>query len=443
MNKKAESKCYMTQKTRDRIIWDFLLKKIGNRYGAAALMGNLYAESELRPDVLEYEYHKKLGFSSKEYTEAVDSGSYENFIKDKAGYGLAQWTFWKRKEKLYCYAKATDVSINNLDMQLEFLLMELNEDYPSVMYALKNAEDIKKASDVVISDFENPADQSREVKLSRASYGKRFFYRYINLEELDEELQIFSKWRDDISFFLMDYPSGQIIHQRNADSLRPVGSIAKLMSAYALMNQVFQDKDKLREIVTIDKETAEMSCNRHLSGGEHFREGEELRAEKLLALMLVNSSCPGTLALVKHYFDSKENFLEIMNELAQKIGMDAHFEDFIGLSPYNSCNAISAAKLGEAILRDYPEILTYTSMKGIMLKGIHYPNSSLFVSRDYYVQGVDGLKTGTTLCAGYCYLATAKRNDRRVISVVLGALEKEELYEETAGLLEFGLEQDK
>mgnify|MGYP002869699893 CR=1 FL=1 len=130
-----------------------------------------------------------------------------------------------------------------------------------------------------------------------------------------------------------------------------------------------------------------------------------------------------------------------MNELAQRIGMDAHFEDFTGLSPYNSCNAIGTAKLGEAIFRDHPEILTYTSMKSVMLKGISYPNSSLFVSRDCYVQGVDGLKTGTTLCAGYCYLATAKRDDRRVISVVLGALGREELYEETAGLLEYGLEQ--
>ena len=433
----------MIQRTRDRIIWDFLLDRIGNKYGAAALMGNLYAESGLRSDVLEYEYHEKLGFNSKEYTGAADTGSYGNFASDKAGYGIAQWTCPKRKEKLYCYAKEKDVSVSDINMQLDFLMMELNEDYPSVMDALKNAENIKKASDAVLSDFENPNDQSMEVKMLRSSYGKLFFYRYISLEQLDEELQVFSRWRDDISFYLMEYPSGKVIYKRNADSVRPVGSITKLMSAYVLMEQVFRDKTRLKEIVTIDKETAEMSCSRDFSGGESFREGEQLEADKLLALMLVNSSCPGTLALVKHFFDSEEIFLKIMNESAQKIGLNAHFEDSMGLSPYNSCSAADIAGLGEAVLRDHPETLIYTSMKSVVLKGIEYPNSNRFVSRDCYVQGVDGLKTGTTLCAGRCCLATAKRDGRRVISVVLGALEKEELYEETAGLLEYGLEQGK
>ena len=431
------------QSIRDRRIWDVLLGRIGNRYGAAALMGNLYAESELRPDVLEYQYHEELGLDSREYTEAVDSGRYEDFIKDRAGYGLAQWTLGKRKEKLYCYAKEKGVSISDLDMQLEFLLMELSEDYPSVMDALKNAENIRKASDTVLSDFENPADQDRKVKLLRASYGKRFFYRYMELEQLDEELQLLSRWRDDISFFLMEYPSGQVIYKRNADALRPVGSIVKLMAAYVLMDQVFKDRDRLKELVTIDKETAEMSCNRDLSGGESFREGEELEAKQLLELMLVSSSCSGTLALVKHFYDTNERFLEIMNEMALRLGMDAHFEDFIGLSPYNSCSAADTARLGEAILRDHPEALEFTSMKKVMLKGIGHPNSNIFVRSDCYVQGVDGLKTGTTLCAGRCYLATAKRDDRRVISVVLGAIEKEELYEETTGLLEYGLERGR
>ena len=433
----------MEQLKRDRIIWDFLLDKTGNKYGAAALIGNLYAESKLIPDVLEYRFNNEPGFNSREYTKAVDSGDYEGFVKDRTGYGLAQWTFWKRKEKLLRYAKEKGVSISDIYMQLEFLWLELNEDYPQVLDALKKAENIKSASDMILAKYENPADQGMEARLLRESYGRRFLYRYINPKQMDEELQRISRWRDDISFCLVDHPSGRIIYQRNADSLRPVGSIAKLMAAYVLLDQVFKDKLKLKEIVTIDKEIAELSWNSDFSGGEHLCEGEQLEAERLFELMLVNSSCPGTLALVKHFFDSEEQFIEIMNAMAKRIGINAHFDDITGVSPYNSCNALDTAKIGAAVLQEYPEILSYTSMKVVAHRGINYPNSNRFVSEGYYVQGVDGLKTGTTLCAGRCFLATAKRDDRRIISVVLGALEKEELYDETAGLLEYGLEQGK
>ncbi len=433
----------MAQMTRDRIIWDYLVDKIGNKYGAAALMGNLYAESRLIPGVLEYKFHEKLGFDSEEYTKAVDSGNYTNFTSDKAGYGLAQWTYGKRKEKLLKYANEKNVSIGDINMQLEFLFKELYEDYSSVLGTLKNAKSIQKASDVVLADFEDPLDQSSKVQILRASYGKRFFYRYVSHEQLNEELQLLSKWRDDISLCLMDYPSGQIIYERNADVLRPIGNIVKLLAAYVLMEQVFKDKAKLSEIVTIDRETSLISCNREFPGGEFFKEGENLAAERLLELMLVNSSYAGTLALVKHFFPSTEQFLETMNAMAKKIGINAQFKDFIGISPYNSCNAIDTAKLGVAFLRDYPEIIMYTSLKEVKLKGLNYPNRNKFVREDYHVQGVDGLKTGTTLCAGRCCLSTAKRGDRRVISVVLGAMDEEELYEETAGLLEYGLELDK
>ena len=68
-------------------------------------MGNLYAESGLKPNNLQNSYEKTLGFTDITYTEAVDKGAYNNFIHDKAGYGLAQWTWWSRKEALLNYAK--------------------------------------------------------------------------------------------------------------------------------------------------------------------------------------------------------------------------------------------------------------------------------------------------------------------------------------------------
>lgn len=81
-------------------IWSFLLGKIGNAYGVAGLMGNLNAESGLRPNNLQNTYEKSLGMSDEKYTAAVDNGSYTNFAKDSAGYGLAQWTYHTRKAAL-------------------------------------------------------------------------------------------------------------------------------------------------------------------------------------------------------------------------------------------------------------------------------------------------------------------------------------------------------
>ena len=78
--------------TNEEKIWNYLVGKGLSEAGAAGLMGNLYAESGLRPNNLQNSYEKSLGYSDEAYTAAVDSGSYGNFVRDSAGYGLAQWT---------------------------------------------------------------------------------------------------------------------------------------------------------------------------------------------------------------------------------------------------------------------------------------------------------------------------------------------------------------
>ena len=97
-------------------IWNFLSGKNLTAYGIAGLMGNLYAESALIPTNLQNSYEKSLGMTDVEYTAAVDSGSYSNFVRDSAGYGLAQWTYWSRKEALLNYAKGTTTNSLKLDM---------------------------------------------------------------------------------------------------------------------------------------------------------------------------------------------------------------------------------------------------------------------------------------------------------------------------------------
>lgn len=166
-----------TAKNIEQTIWDYLYGQIGNAYGTAGLMGNLYAESGLKTTNLEDQYEQKLGYTDEAYTAAVDNGTYTNFAKDSAGYGLAQWTYSTRKAALLEYVKAKGTSIGDLTSQLQFLFKELGNN-PYILSALKNATSVKAASDVILTKFEQPADQSDSMKNKRASYGQTYFDKY-------------------------------------------------------------------------------------------------------------------------------------------------------------------------------------------------------------------------------------------------------------------------
>ena len=162
----------------EKTIWLYLMDKIGNAFGVAGLMGNLFAESGLRANNLQNSIEKKLGLSDDNYTLAVDSGAYGNFVKDKAGYGLAQWTFWSRKQELLEFAKSQGKSIGDLQMQLDFLWKELKDSYPAVLTVLQEAEKVKEASDAVLLWYERPADTSDAVQEKRAEYGQEYYDKY-------------------------------------------------------------------------------------------------------------------------------------------------------------------------------------------------------------------------------------------------------------------------
>lgn len=159
-------------------IWNYLIGKGLSQAGAAGLMGNLYAESGLDPKNLQNTYEKKLGYNDAGYTAAVDSGSYTNFVHDSAGYGLAQWTYWSRKEALLAFAQAAGKSIGDLEMQLDFLLKELSGGYNSVLKTLKTTGNVKTASDSVLVNFERPADQSSAAKNRSAGYGQTYYDKF-------------------------------------------------------------------------------------------------------------------------------------------------------------------------------------------------------------------------------------------------------------------------
>ena len=159
-------------------IWNRLDDEGFNDCGKGGLIGNLDAESGLKPKNLQNSYEKKLGYTDDSYTAAVDNSSYGNFVKDSAGYGLAQWTYWSRKQNMLTFARAAGKSIGDLEMQLDFLCKELKESYPTVYSKLKTAASVREASDIVLTQFERPADQSEAVKLKRANMGQKYYNQY-------------------------------------------------------------------------------------------------------------------------------------------------------------------------------------------------------------------------------------------------------------------------
>ena len=159
-------------------IWNYCIARGLTEAGAAGLMGNLYAESALNPKNLQNSYEKKLGHTDESYTAAVDNGTYGNFVRDRAGYGLAQWTYWSRKEALLAFARSKGRSIGDLEMQLDFCFKELSSGYKAVLNTLKTATTVRAASDSVLLKFERPADMSEAAQKRRASYGQKYFDKY-------------------------------------------------------------------------------------------------------------------------------------------------------------------------------------------------------------------------------------------------------------------------
>lgn len=169
----------------EKAIWDFFHGKGLNDYGVAGLMGNLYAESGLMPNNLQNTGNKKLGMTDAEYVEAVDNGTYKKFVKDSQGFGLAQWTFWSRKQALLDYANTLGASIGDLNMQLDFLWKELTESYSGVLSVLRNASSILEASNAVLFDFERPANQDESVQRKRANFGQVYYDKYVSTPQTE------------------------------------------------------------------------------------------------------------------------------------------------------------------------------------------------------------------------------------------------------------------
>lgn len=173
--------------TNEKTIWQFFIANGFTQAGAAGLMGNLQAESGLIPNNLQNSFEKKSGYTDVSYTTAVDNGTYKKFASDKAGYGLAQWTYSSRKQGLLDLAKQRGKSIGNLELQLEYLNTELNKSFKALTKILKSTTSVQEASDQVLTQFERPATITEATKTKRYNYSLQIYNR--NKTEVNSKMK--------------------------------------------------------------------------------------------------------------------------------------------------------------------------------------------------------------------------------------------------------------
>ncbi len=234
------------------------------------------------------------------------------------------------------------------------------------------------------------------------------------------------------AWLLIDYHSGQVLAAHNSEIALPPASLTKLAVAYVLFQRLRDGKVHLADTVTVSAHAAQAQ------GTSMFlRTGEKISVEELLRGLLAVSANDAAIALAEHVADTETAFVAQMNAVAQNLGMTrTHFVTANGLpAPGHTTTARDLARLSTALLRDFPENYTWFSIKEFAHNGIRQYNRNALLWRD---PTVDGFKTGQTREAGYCIIASAKRDAMRLIVVVLGEANENARVVSAQQLLNYG-----
>ncbi len=234
------------------------------------------------------------------------------------------------------------------------------------------------------------------------------------------------------SHILIDYDSGRVLAEENADERLPPASITKLMTSYVVSHELHAGNISLDDEVLISEKAWRMV------GSRSFIEvNTKVSVEALLRGMIVQSGNDAAVALAEHIAGSEEVFAQMMNQYAQQLGMvDTNYMNSTGLpDPEHYTTARDIAILSAALIRDFPEHYKWYSEKEYTYNDITQHNRNKLLWRD---NSVDGLKTGHTEEAGYCLAASAKRGDMRLISVVLGTRSENARAQEIQKLFNYG-----
>jgi D-alanyl-D-alanine carboxypeptidase (penicillin-binding protein 5/6) len=221
------------------------------------------------------------------------------------------------------------------------------------------------------------------------------------------------------AWLLMDFSNGQVLAGANPDARVEPASITKVMTSYVVAAEMKAGKIKRTEQVLIS-ENAWRGGGGGTDGSTSFLPlGSTVSLDELERGMVIQSGNDAAIALAEHVAGSEVAFVELMNTYAKKIGMNnTNFANPHGLSdPNHYSTARDLALMGRAMIRDFPEAYSYNKIKEYTVNGIRQHNRNGLWWKD---ASVDGIKTGHTSGAGYCLLASAKRGEQRLVSVVLG-----------------------
>ena len=238
------------------------------------------------------------------------------------------------------------------------------------------------------------------------------------------------------SLYLMDYNSGQVLYEKDAEKELPVASIVKLMTIELVCEKLESGELKLDDTVIVSQKAQSMG------GSQVFiEEGGEYSVGDLLKSTIVSSANDASVALAETISGSEENFVVLMNKKAKELGLKN--TNYVNCTGLPASNQYSCAKDTAILLKNVLSHDDYHRYSTIWMDSLSHPKGrqSELVNTNKlirYYEGCDGGKTGSTSEAGYCLVATAKRGDMRLIGSVLGAENGKKRFSETSSLLNYG-----
>jgi serine-type D-Ala-D-Ala carboxypeptidase (penicillin-binding protein 5/6) len=237
------------------------------------------------------------------------------------------------------------------------------------------------------------------------------------------------------SWLLIESGSGQELAAQAPDERLEPASLTKLMTAYLTFAALKQGTIKIDQLVPVSDQAWKAQGSRMF-----IQVGTQVKVEDLIKGMIVQSGNDACIALSEAIAGGEENFAQMMNREAQRLGMKASsFRNSTGLpDPQHFTTARDLATLAGALIRDFPEdYAKYYSIKEFRYNNITQPNRNRLLWLD---PSVDGMKTGHTDAAGYCLISSAKRGPRRLLSVVLGTTSDSVRAQESMKLLNYGFQ---
>jgi D-alanyl-D-alanine carboxypeptidase (penicillin-binding protein 5/6) len=234
------------------------------------------------------------------------------------------------------------------------------------------------------------------------------------------------------AYLLMDADTGAILVAHKDDVKLPPASLTKMMTAYILVYELDRGNVSLDDVVRISEKAWRTPGSRMF-----VQEGKFVSLQNLMRGVIVQSGNDASVALAEHLAGSEAAFADLMNRHAVRLGMTgSNFINATGLPDENHyTTARDLAILAREIINAYPEHYKVYSEREFTYNKIRQPNRNKLLWRD---SSVDGLKTGHTDAAGFCLVASAKRDGQRLISVVMGTKSVEARVQESQRLLAYG-----